>query len=477
MISRKLIWILLFLCLLTFWELAYYEELLNPKYFSHPVGIAEAFSNYEVRRGLFRVMFVQILISSLVGGGLGIIFGLISSQSSTVCQFTRCFLRIAQWLPFFIFWPLPIWPPREGYRYGPIVWILIASVLAVSLTACHTYLAERSTLGSTWRVARLQVVRSAVLQALFISLISQTWLGEYGWLVYFLQSTGIAVGYAALIFLVAILFVTNSAFQATFAQSAEAGAAIIKKEINSENRYSLVGVLVLSALSILVWHVAASLTGAYILISSPVEVLEASYHLFIKGTVMPPINTGIWKHAMVSAAIVLGGLTLAGCLAHGVFKVALKNPRFTTRLFAVFPLTHVVVALFPLFLFHWIGLVGSWQATLQVAFLSFLPFLQILWGLRDRPLFCRILLAADNALPFALVGMTFGGILGSVSGLPFFMAVSRTYLRVAEGLSASLAIVLLLVTLSSCFRWISKYLYFEAGGGQAELTRIPRTVN
>jgi ABC-type nitrate/sulfonate/bicarbonate transport system permease component len=121
-------------------------------------------------------------------------------------------------------------------------------------------------------------------------------------------------------------------------------------------------------------------------------------------------------------------------------------------------LTGVVpIALSVLFLI-WFGILTSGQTVAGVALLTCFPFLQVLWGLRDRPLLCRILLAIDDALPFGFVAMLFGEAMSSVAGLGFLMMSMHTDERLTdEGLAAAILTVALLIILSGTLRFVVRW--------------------
>jgi hypothetical protein len=87
------------------------------------------------------------------------------------------------------------------------------------------------------------------------------------------------------------------------------------------------------------------------------------------------------------------------------------------------------------------------------ASLSFFPFVQALWGLRNQPIKVQLLLAADDALPFAFVGMLFGETMNAVAGLGFMLSTTQ---RLSESLAVSVAALGLLIGLSSGLRWETK---------------------
>jgi hypothetical protein len=91
-----------------------------------------------------------------------------------------------------------------------------------------------------------------------------------------------------------------------------------------------------------------------------------------------------------------------------------------------------------------------------VALLVFLPFLQALWGTWDQALLRRVALAIEAALPMAFVGMLFGELFGSTAGLGFMMIVAGATYEYQKGLAGFLLIAVLILTLSTALRSITK---------------------
>ena len=93
-----------------------------------------------------------------------------------------------------------------------------------------------------------------------------------------------------------------------------------------------------------------------------------------------------------------------------------------------------------------------------VGAVSFLPFAQSLWGLRDQAVVSRILLALDNALPYAFVGMLFGELWAATAGLGFFLVVARALGNRTEALATSLITLGLMLSVSFTLRFVIRRL-------------------
>lgn len=463
--------ILILSSLLLLWELLYRLGLTDRTLFSHPIGTLKVLVDLGF---LTKFTFVLIVVAftSLLGGAIAVFLGFLIMRSVWVTQATLPSLRTGRWVPFLVYWALPIWPPQEGYHYDPIFWAWIATLAPIVLATCYSYLSARSIIGLGWRETRALVVRESFIQTLLISLVSQGLVSPYGWHQFFLPEGGeLTVGYTALFLLVAFLFLLNLASRSSFNNTAATRATVLLNEVASRSRRSLWGGVLLGVICLIIWHLL-SLFGFYPLISSPLDSLKAAYRLLAIGTGIPKADKTIWGDIGISLLEVTGGLILAGAAALLVCKRISTNSTFRSLVILLLPLTYVVPIVLPLFLFYWLLAIPSLprvlgtasfplQTTAGVAFLAFFPFVQALWGLRTLPLFCRILMAVDEALPFAVVAMFFGEVMHAVAGLGFFTLVARHLThRVTEGIATSLISVALLVILSSTIRWIVKRHYF-----------------
>jgi hypothetical protein len=159
----------------------------------------------------------------------------------------------------------------------------------------------------------------------------------------------------------------------------------------------------------------------------------------------------------VSSQELVEGLLLTGIAAIIGVKMIQAAAGSTIRSSWFFAMTHTVPVVLAISFMPWIG-IGHWLRATIVAAVSFLPFVQSLWGLRDQPLASRILLALDNALPYAFVGMLFGQLWASTAGLGFFIVVSRAQGNRTEPVATSLIAFGLMVVVSLLLRLAGKRL-------------------
>ena len=77
-----------------------------------------------------------------------------------------------------------------------------------------------------------------------------------------------------------------------------------------------------------------------------------------------------------------------------------------------------------------------------------------------------MLLAVDNALPFAFVAMLFGELYAATAGTGFMITVASATYQTDRGFAGFLITLVLLVGLSSTLRFMAKKLYVPEEGRQ-----------
>jgi len=446
--------------LLVAWELFYYSRLFAADDPSHLKRALNGLGEFQVWRG-FEVMLIELLVAFVIGGGLGFVLGLVTKNSSWLTDATVRFLRIGLWVPFLLFWALPVWPGKEGSRYEPIIWAWIAGVTAVALATCYHYLIVLTPSNSRIdrAVARGLVRKTALLQALFISIISQVWLWDFGWLRYSISPGHVPVTYVGFILSLSFLWIIERAAGPGFEDAATLRVVVLGEQLAANRGRSLIGVICLTILTLLIWQFLSAIPRVQSIISSPVEVLQRAYGLVIRGERIPPIETTIWYHFAISLAELIGGLFLSVTAAVLVTLSLRSANRSRAWFFRILPFTNLVPILLPFLALHW-GVVGFWLVVAFVAFVTFFPSAQAMWALRDKSRLCQVLMGVDDALPFAFVGLLFGGVWGTSNGLPFLILAAQTSNRIADGIALSLLAVVLLIAFSSIIRNVLKRCYF-----------------
>lgn len=427
--------------LLFLWDLAYVLHILDPEQVPHIFDIFQKFAHFEFLRGFESLLHVTIFLSVLgylVGVGLAKLTLYSSILSITVLRF----LRLGSWLPFLLL-------PTATQN------MVALGIAAVTLCSCYHYLVERLFLKLGTPEARVYVARKAFLQAFFFSLYTDLWWTTSMLFKFPASANPVGTGIGVLAALVAFLFVVNWLLRFNF-ELATGRLAIVTKEFNRKNSMAAYGTVVLTAICFVIWFGLSQWPFAFF-DTSPAAVINAAGFLFNSGEIFNDMLVSFIELVGGAALAILIGIVTARCLSNASLK---------RSLFFVLPLTWVSpivvwqliftriggpLYLLPFFL-HVITLVG---------FLSFYPFIQTFWGLHDRPLFQRILLAANDALPIAFVAMIIGETFASTVGLGFMMIVTGATLQSAKGIVGFLITVALLVGLSSALRWIAKRLCLQ----------------
>lgn len=458
-LGRRLNWsISILICSLILWELLFYVGVVDPVRFSHPIAGIQASADPKFLRG-FGLMLTQVIVAFLFGGGIGTVLGfLILRNGWLTLASIRC-LRTGMWLPFVIYWALPMWNPREISVQQAFLFAFTVSSTAVALITCYQVIVAGSSLGLKWQVGLRHIARAAILQALLVTLIAQIWMMPHGWEWYFFsgQEGPTATLYAVFVFLVTLFFLLDKLLGLNFEQTAITRATILRSEIQNINYSSLLGSALITLALLIVWQFFGNSSFSPV-ISSPMGVLRAAWRFVTHSTVIPKEHSNLWSHIVRSLWEVLAGLVLSGGLSLLLYGMVSIRSNIRNYLFPIIPLTNITPIVLSVLIIIWFRLLGSWQTVGGVALLSFFPFLQVLWALRDQPLLCRMLLAIDDSLPFAFIAMLFGEAMSAVGGLGFLMMFTHTNTNMTdEGLAVAVVTFALLIALSSAARVLAKH--------------------
>jgi len=458
-INKKFVSISILSVLLIAWEIFYLRGLIDPDRFSHPIGGLLMLSDARFVRG-FGIMMLQLAFVSCIGGWLGFSIGRLIAHNARWSYATLYFLRIGMWLPFLVYWPLPIWPPRNGYYHDSIFWAWIGSIAAVILSTCYHYLLNHLWLGLQKGEAWRYIVKSTILQALFICLISQGWIFPHGWFWFPLPGQGsVAIVYASFGLIVAFLYLLELICQSTIDRLATTRGSALTGELGHFTGRSVIRLMILAMVSLVLWHIVAKSLGRFLSLSTPVEVLAVAYKMLMSGPSSLSTDSSIWIHIGVSLLEILGGLVLCGVISIIVFRVSFISNQLRRWVLSLLPFTFIAPILGQLIIMHWVGgFTGPWRVALGVSFLSFFTFLTVLYRSTEQPFLSRSFLALEEALPFAFVAMIVGEVMNATSGLGFYMVTAGRLSPdgVVRGLAASLMTVVLLIILSVTLRWVGR---------------------
>ena len=418
------------------WDLAYVVGVRNPQRFPHPFSLFSQFGDLQVLRGFARVFLRQTIFAAVAGGIIGIASGFLVLKSTRITPVVLSSLRQGMWLPFFILFA----------TYDPFT----LSIAAVAFCTAYYYLAAVFFLGLCSRELRTYVGREAMLQALFISLLSQhPWEGWHWFDFAFPNELERGIGVSIIILL--LLCLVNWIFRSDFALTAARRAAIMDKEWSVSSWKTLVE-LPLFGVSLVFLSQILGLRSTNET-TSPQGVIEAAYYLLGQND--------IYRDMMASVLVVFGGLVLGFCIAAlaslvlSMTQGIARNVMFTV-LSALY-ISPVALWLFSFFINTWIpDFFGMGHKVILVGFLSFFTITQMLWALRGHPLASRVLFAIGEALPIAFVAMLFSEMYAATEGVGFAMVVASAGNQTDKALGVFLYTVAMLAIISATVRSIAK---------------------
>lgn len=430
---------------------------------------AVVLSDRSFLRGFGNLLLITAVVS-LFGGGIGVALSKLVQLSDWLTHSTVRLLHVGMWLPVFLFWALPIWQPGKAKFSDPVVWLstltlgVFAAGPTVILASCYYYLSSRVLFKLANRRFRFQVARSVFLLALLICLFWQLFLPSawpWKWLI---SEPSAAASFPAVILLMAVVMLTNLISGYSLDRDMESRPVILKSELQTSDSRSLVGISSLSFVGLILWQLSAEVLKRAFLIEPPWEVSNAVYRLLITGT--EAFQQTIWYDVRVSLQEIIGGVAVAALaalvIAEGFFGKVLQRAR------TLLTLTYIAPVALAAQILLWVG-VGIWQKVLMVASLVFFPFVQALWSYRSLTLPGRFLVAIDESLPYAFVGMVFAEAYAATAGLGFVILVAASKLYIAEALAASFITFGLLAIISCVIRFVVKRLCFS----EAEVRAVP----
>ncbi len=264
------------------------------------IEFPEVLGGENLRRALKNIVGLFGL-SCLPGGLIGIALGSVIIRSSRLVEASLRFLRIAQWVPFILWWPIAaqlLIPPDGRITRYFFIWAIGAP--AVALAACYHYLSARFTLGLEWQRVIFEVGRAIVLQGLFMSLMLALSVWSEPLLVY-PGNENVTRHYVVMVSLALFLIVLKWVFRSSLDHTANVRKEILFAELNGRNGVSLWDATLLVLLCLLAWQFLSAI--GYLRLT-PVSVLKALLLLLSVGDIL--------KDMGVSLLEVLGGLVLSG---------------------------------------------------------------------------------------------------------------------------------------------------------------------
>ena len=434
----------------------------NPLYVPQPSLILQTLTDIQFV-GRFGIMLVQVAVSSLVGGVIGVGLANLLFRSAYITRVAIHVLEMGVWFPLVICWALPMWPtkdlPGEGW-FDPIFWAALAAIVliipALILFATWKWLSIGRTPGVNLIERRRGFIFCVAVHAFLVALISQLLITPHGWLWLFKATPeGTAVGYSALLLIALALLSIKCLCRVSFYAIARQHIRVVTAQLTDKNWTSVVGSFVTVFACLSVWQLFSVPLKRDFLISSPVTIANAAYKLVTGQSSIVGAESSLWYHFGLSAIELIAGLSAGGGLAFVACRVLLLNgvPR---RLAEVIPVI-LAISLFPqIFFLNWRVLIGSAQTIIGVAFLVTVPFIQLLWASRGEPTSYRLLLCLADSLPLAFLAVFFGEALSAVGGIGFLTVVGRARFKIDAGLAIAVMSFILLVSLWCTLRGIAK---------------------
>jgi ABC-type nitrate/sulfonate/bicarbonate transport system permease component len=426
--------------ILYLYDLIYFTGITDPAHLPHPFRIFRLFGDSELFRN-FRSVLRQMIFLSLPGSVIGIAVALGVLLNRRVTDVMLRFLRFAVWLPFLLVITLPS---------EMTVW----AVAAAAFFSGYNHLVARTFLDFRGRDVINHVGRETILQLFLFFMLQQLYLP-------FWQS--LSLGLQLLAMVVIFVALVNWVFRSNFEASAHAREIVLEKQLERANRSSLSVAIVIVIVCLFLWQVFSSLSFYGHSVVSPLGAFKAMRNLFD--------SEEIWRDVVVSLLLeIFLGLVACCLMALVVAMLCISKPLrsalFFFLSFAVVPSMFIAYSLAFTVLLPLHAAIGVWQTRLAVAFLTFYPFFQSWCAFRNQTRTFRILLALDDALPFAFVAMIYGET-AATAGLGFEMIVASGTDQWDKAIAVFLITVGLLVCLSSCLRWIAGRFYTPAPAANA----------
>ena len=422
----------LYLC-----DVAYFLGIRNPNRFPHPFVVFRILGDIEILRG-FTNMLREVIFYFATGGVIGVALGALVLRSAALTEALLQFLRVALWYPvLFIF--LATAPFLSG-------------LAAVILCSCYHYIAARSLLSLGFREAWTDAAREAMLQALLVSLISQLYVEHWRWFGFsILHKPGMGFGVFAT--LAALVTFINWCFRYDFVIGENQHATIQIKEIESSCWRCIIEFMAGAVLCSAIWQLFTA---------SPIHFPQTSAYEALSAATDLLSSSELWVDMRLSLLELIGGILFGGAVALGLVVLLSGKAILKNLVLALLPATHISAIVVWLIVFElwfrWFGSnhLGYWHKAIAVGCLTFFPLTQTLWGLREKPLMYRILIAIDNALPIAFVAIMFGEAWAATAGLGFMVIVAHATGQSAKAIAGLILIAALMAGLSFTLRWIVK---------------------
>lgn len=380
------------------------------------------------------------LFSAPVGLVAGIIFGNLVLRSSRLTIDTLNLLRIIQWAPFLIVWTLAFGLTAKSGQQLSLLWLLTYCAITIELRTAYDYLLVRYFGGVDWKTALKKIVRTTMIQGLFISLLlNMTAAGEL-WSPW----SGGGVGYTPTVLLAAIVLLINWFSGETFNSNAVNRWRLLLAALETENPISLIGPSLLVLVCMFLWLA----TAPFLFTASPVTVLTGLSTLLAGGD--------FYRDLSVSFSELAAGMLVGGLLAAAI--VFLRNrflivSRLSDPLIQVCQLAPIAAVPQLQYVYR---VQFSRLSILCVAIFTLYPFLCAFTGLQSQGVVRRVALATTEALPYGCAAFVFGEMWNATAGIGFMMTVAAATHQIDKGMAGFVVLMLLFATLTIILHWIAR---------------------
>jgi ABC-type nitrate/sulfonate/bicarbonate transport system permease component len=379
-----------------------------------------------------------------------------------------------------VLWALPTWKPTrspvtEVTLSETLIFGTILVVPIIFSSSCYFKLTSTHGAPSQFHDTGFLTAKLVFIHSVLICVLWQMWLPSLGWPWHWLGANPSPwIGVTVLLLIAAVVLVINVSSRIGYQHTLNARREMILGELRQLTTSSIGGAALIVLAFVILWEVFKNTLKTYLLLSPPAEVLSGLYRLLISGSmVIPNAKTTLWPDINVSLLEVVIGLILAGSL--GILTTTLtprgERPKFIISN-ALMLAEIAPIGLWMTLLVTIPGFIPFWSKATMAACLAFYPLTHTLRCLNDYPVICRLLLALEQALPFAFVGMIFGELFGGTAGLSFVATVASASLQVPEAIATSLVEFGLLAGVSTVIRCVVKHIYFS----DADLKVVASTV-
>lgn len=417
----------------------------------------------------FGLFVLHVGLAATIGGGMGLGLAKLIQRSDGLAVSVVRLLRLGQWLPFFVLWGLPSWKPgnSQGANVAALETLFLGTIVVVPmifLSSCYFTLSSIISTSGAVRNTGFKTAKLVFLHSLLVCLLWQMWIPSSGWPWYWFALTPSPfIGVAVLFLLGAVVWLLNTCARVSWPHDLDIKKSLIHWQSKHFTAKSFVGATLIVIASVLFWQLFKDGLREYLLLAPPSEVLAALYRLLVTGsTAFPQAGATIWRDLNVSLLEVTAGLALAGLIGVAFTKMLDTSERANQVLYRIASLAEVAPIGLWMILFVTIpGFITFWSKATLVGCLAFYPLISTLRCFKDYPATCRWLLALEQSMPFAFVGMIFGEMFGGTVGLSFVVAVAHATLRLTDAAAVSLLEFGLLAMISCGIRFVVKRIYLS----------------